>query len=72
MEEQRALDIIMQLADGVDPATGASFPPESPYHSPDVIRALFMATLGLKFQLKYKGRKLPGGKPPGRAGAGEG
>ncbi len=54
MEEQRALEIVMQLADGVDPKTGSALPPESPYQDPDTIRALFMAILALKFQIKHK------------------
>ncbi len=54
MDEQKALDIIMKLADGVDPRTGATLPAESPYQDPDTLRALFMAVLALKFQLKHK------------------
>ena len=54
MEEQKALEIVMQLADGVDPKTGSPLPPESPYQEPETIRALFMAVLALKYQLKHK------------------
>lgn len=54
MDEQKALDLIMKLADGVDPRTGAALPAESPYQDAETLRALFMAILALKFQLKHK------------------
>jgi hypothetical protein len=54
MDESKALDIVMRLADGVDPRTGAPLPAESPYQDPETIRALFMAVLALKYQQKYK------------------
>ena len=54
MEEQKALDIIMRLADGVNPKTGEPLPAESPYQDPETLRALFMAVLALKFQQKHK------------------
>lgn len=54
MEEQKALDIVMKLADGVNPETGAALSAESPYQHPETIRALFMAVLALKFQIKHK------------------
>lgn len=57
MDESKALDIVMKLADGVDPRTGQTLPPESPYQDPETIRALFMAVLALKYQQKYKNRK---------------
>ena len=54
MKEQKALEIVMKLADGLDPESGESLPKDSPYNNPDVIRALFMAVLALKYQIKYK------------------
>lgn len=41
MEISKSVDILQVLADGVDPATGEVFPCDSPYSSPEVIRALF-------------------------------
>ena len=50
MDESKALDIVMKLADGMDPRTGQSLPTESPYQDPETIRALFIAVLALKYQ----------------------
>ena len=57
MDESKALDIVMKLADGMDPRTRQSLPPESPYQDPETIRALFMAVLALKYQQKYKNQE---------------
>ncbi len=38
------LKVIEALANGIDPLTGEALPEESPYNSPEIIRALF-ATL---------------------------
>lgn len=54
MDESKALEIVMKLVDGVNPRTGESLPPESPYQDPETIRALFTAVLALKYQQKYK------------------
>ena len=43
MEQDRALEILKALADGVDPVTGEQFSADSPYQHPDIIRALFWA-----------------------------
>lgn len=43
MEPARAREIIRSLADGRDPATGAAFPPNSPYQQADTVRALYVA-----------------------------
>lgn len=67
MDESKALDIVMRLADGVDPRTGATLPAESPYQDPETIRALFMAVLALKYQQKYK--KHGPARPKGDAAA---
>ena len=60
MDENKALDIIMKLADGVDPRTGETLPAESPYQHPETLRALFMAVLALKYQQKYKNKDSGG------------
>ena len=41
MELTESRNIVKTLAQGVHPATGEVFPPESPYNDPEVIRALF-------------------------------
>jgi hypothetical protein len=48
MEEARALTIVTTLASGVDPLTGELFAADSPYQSPDVIRALYIAVRALE------------------------
>jgi hypothetical protein len=50
METQKAEEIIRALADGRDPATGETFPPDSPYQQADTVRALFVALEVLKRQ----------------------
>ena len=41
MELNETRNIVKTLAQGFHPTTGEVFPPGSPYHDPDVIRALF-------------------------------
>ncbi len=41
MEITKSRNIVKTLAQGVHPATGEVFPPDSPYNDPEVIRALF-------------------------------
>lgn len=48
MEEARALTILTALAGGVNPLTGELFAVDSPYQSPDVIRALYCALRALE------------------------
>ena len=48
MEEARALTIVTALASGVNPLTGELFAADSPYQSPDVIRALYIAMRALE------------------------
>ena len=43
MEDQRALNIVTALANGVNPQTGELFPADSPYQSAEIVRALFVA-----------------------------
>jgi hypothetical protein len=48
MDEAKALSILSTLANGISPMTGEVFPPDSPYQSPEVVRALFLATRSLE------------------------
>ena len=48
MDNTQALRIISALANGTNPATGEIFPTDSPYQTPDVIRALFIAVRALE------------------------
>jgi hypothetical protein len=48
MEETTALTIVSALANGVHPLTGELFAVDSPYQSPDVIRALYCAVRALE------------------------
>jgi hypothetical protein len=48
MDDQQALRIVSALANGTNPVTGEIFAPDSPYQSPDVIRALFVAARALE------------------------
>jgi hypothetical protein len=48
MDEARALTIVAALASGVNPLTGELFALDSPYQSPDVIRALYSAVRALE------------------------
>jgi hypothetical protein len=47
MEKSIAVHIIGTLAQGIDPHTGVSFPPDSPYQHPGTVRALFEAVQAL-------------------------
>jgi hypothetical protein len=57
MEIKRAIEIIRALADGVDPHTGEMFAAESPYQSPETVRALFEAIRGLEL-LDSRSRRI--------------
>ena len=48
MNASEALSIVRSLANGVDPASGEVFPPESAYQRADSVRALFLATQALE------------------------
>ena len=48
MGDKKAIEIIKMLADGIDPNTGEVFPPDSPYQSVDIVRALHTAEEALK------------------------
>lgn len=43
MDDVRAMEIIQELADGVDPFTGEVFSADSPYQNVEIIRALHNA-----------------------------
>ena len=47
MTPQEAKRVIESLARGVDPETGEVLPDDNPIHSPNVIRALFLAANAL-------------------------
>lgn len=57
-----AIAIVSSLANGVDPATGAVYPAESPYQQPDVIRALYVALRALE-KTKHREPRDNIGKP---------
>ena len=48
MKKAQALEILQAVADGIDPNTGEMFPDDSPYHHPQIIRALFVAIKALE------------------------
>ena len=48
MDDRQALAIVTALANGANPSTGEVFAADSPYQSPDVIRALFAAVRALE------------------------
>lgn len=54
MEQEKAYSIIEALANGIDPCTGEHFPNDSPYNSPEVIRALFYVLRNEPAQKKQK------------------
>jgi hypothetical protein len=66
MDPTRAIEIVKQLADGVDPATGERFPPNSPYQQADTVRALYLALDGLDRLKRVKDRQADGPPKAGR------
>lgn len=52
----KTVTILIALAEGVHPATGEVFPADCPYHSPDIVRALYGAARALETR---SGRLLP-------------
>lgn len=48
MDDNKALSILSALANGVNPLTGEVFPADSPYQSPDVVRALYISVRALE------------------------
>lgn len=57
MDIIQAKEIIISLADGVDPVTGEIFDEDSPYQHPSVIRALYTAIEGIEKIEKQKNRE---------------
>lgn len=68
MEQQTALKIIQQLANGVDPHSGEVFRADSPYQHPDTVRALFVALRALEAQSTPKQRASANENAPQNAG----
>ncbi len=54
MDDEKVLDILKALADGVNPYTGEEFPPDSLYQDPRTVRALLRATQVLEFPRAHK------------------
>ena len=48
MEREHTLRILNALANGVHPATGEQFAPDSPYQHPDTVRALYAAVRSME------------------------
>jgi hypothetical protein len=48
MDQEKALGILQNLSNGNDPFTGKSFPADSLYQHPDVVRALFQAVRAME------------------------
>ena len=67
MDEARALAIVAALANGVNPLTGEVFAVDSPYQSPEVIRALYCAGRALE----AAGRRRTRGQGPASSNAGK-
>ena len=67
MDEARALAIVAALANGVNPLTGEVFAVDSPYQSPEVIRALYCAGRALE----AAGRRRTRGQGPALSNAGK-
>jgi len=64
MDNAKAQALIAALANGINPLTGEVFPVDSPYQSPDVVRALFAAGRALE----SKARARPRGSQAANAG----
>src|SRR3972149_8161430 len=68
MEKAAALNIIQQLANGVDPHSGEVFRADSPYQHPDPVRALFIAVRALEEQPAPRQRAAGNENAPQNAG----
>lgn len=53
---KRAIGLLDQLYEGIDPLTGERLPNTSPYQNPDVVRSLRLGVSSLKSTLKRKER----------------
>lgn len=65
MNHAEALGIVRALANGIDPASGEVFAPDSPYQRADTVRALFAATQALERAERFDRRK---GELPAKTG----
>ena len=59
MNKQRALRILMSLADGRDPETGAELPRDHVFQQPDVIRALAIAVETVRGYFLWRDSNTP-------------
>lgn len=59
MDNDKTIEVLTALANGIDPVTGEVFPPDSPYQQPTVIRALFHALMVVELQDKVKKTESP-------------
>jgi len=66
MERNQTLRVLNALANGVHPATGEQFSPDSPYQHPDTVRALFEAMRAVEGSTAT----APAGEPKPKAAAG--
>jgi len=57
MNHSEALGLVRSLANGVDPASGEIFSPDSPYQRADTVRALFIAAQALERAERVERRK---------------
>lgn len=57
----KAREILRTIADGRDPATGAPFPPDSPYQQAETVRALYTALAALEPAIRRARRQQPAG-----------
>jgi hypothetical protein len=71
MEIEEAKEIVISLANGINPITGKVFPDDSPYNDPTIIRSLFTVANNVKLPKKHRmqtveetqARNLANGKP---------
>jgi hypothetical protein len=72
MDDNKALNIVSALANGVNPQTGEMFEVDSPYQAAEVIRALYVAVRALELSNRSKLRaKLRGNRTRLPANAGK-
>lgn len=57
MDSAQALSIVKLLANGMDPDSGESFPSDSPYQRPQVVRALHEAATALERIDRFERRR---------------
>jgi hypothetical protein len=65
MNPSEALSVVRSLANGVDPASGEVFAPDSPYQRAETVRALFAAAEALERSERFSRRR---GDLPAKAG----